>query len=81
MKEAWITCPMCGHVFDPDEHIACLACPLHKHCHLACCPVCGYSSIDPRRSVLAQVAARWLSPGFGHKKHVNEQIHQGSTKE
>jgi len=63
MTEAWITCPMCGHVFDAEKHAACRACPMQKNCHLVCCPVCGYESVDPGRSFLARAAARWLFAG------------------
>jgi Fe2+ transport system protein FeoA len=57
-------CPMCGHRFDPAEHAACIACPLHKGCSLLCCPACGHTTIDPQRSRLARwLTARLPKPG------------------
>ena len=58
-----ITCSMCGHIFDPQVHLACQSCPLQKGCQLVCCPACGYEMVDIRKSALAQAArraARWL---------------------
>jgi hypothetical protein len=43
---------MCGSRFDTDQMRACETCPMHKGCALVCCPECGYSTIDPRRSQL-----------------------------
>jgi hypothetical protein len=81
MSTTWITCPMCGYVYDPDEHIACRSCPLHKNCHLVCCPNCGYESIDPGRSVLAQAVDRWLRLGFMGKSKAREEMHPRSDEE
>ena len=55
-----ITCPMCGHTFDPDEHAACKACPLQKGCQLVCCPVCGYEMVNPQQSILARLVMNLL---------------------
>jgi len=55
-----MTCPMCGHVYDPAAAQACAACPLHRGCIMACCPACGYTAVDPNRSSLA----RWLAAFF-----------------
>lgn len=55
---ACVACAMCGTVFDPAETSACASCPLGAGCALACCPACGYSSVDVRRSRLARVATR-----------------------
>jgi hypothetical protein len=81
MSTNWMTCPMCGCLFDPDEHVACQSCPLHKNCHLVCCPNCGYNSIDPGRSSLAQAAIRWLHLGSINKMNAGDQVGQRSTKE
>lgn len=62
IKDGMITCSMCGARFDPSEHAACRACPLQKDCHLVCCPVCGYETVDASKSRLARLVARWLSP-------------------
>lgn len=45
-----ITCELCGHRFHPGLRSGCAACPLHTGCPVACCPACGYGSIDPERS-------------------------------
>lgn len=50
-----ITCPMCGHTFDPDLHATCAACPLKKGCQLVCCPACGFETVNPQHSVLARL--------------------------
>ena len=53
-----ITCPMCGHEFEPYAGGVCAQCPLNKKCTvLACCPYCGYEVVNPRGSRLA----RWLN--------------------
>ena len=59
---ASITCSMCGHHFNPAEHIACAACPLQGGCQLVCCPACGYEMVDPSRSGLARLVKGWLWP-------------------
>ncbi|MGV1049423.1 MAG: hypothetical protein ACOYD4_12975 [Solirubrobacterales bacterium] len=51
-----MACTMCGHRFDPRQHVACRGCPLNAGCALACCPSCGFSSADPAQS--------WLVRGF-----------------
>lgn len=57
----WITCGLCGHRFNPAEHIACGSCPLQRNCNLTCCPSCGCETVDPGRSKLASLFKRWLS--------------------
>jgi hypothetical protein len=57
-----VTCSMCGYRFDPQAHLACQSCPVSRGCQVICCPSCGYQWADPRSSVLARFAARWLSP-------------------
>ena len=51
-----IQCSMCGQRFDPEQHIACQACPLHSGCNLVCCPACGYQTVDPGRSKMVRLA-------------------------
>ena len=51
-------CAMCGSDFDPARASGCASCPLGAHCSLSCCPVCGYSTVDLRRSKLAAAASR-----------------------
>ncbi len=54
-----MTCAMCGSRFDPAQLIAaCDACPMHRGCVLVCCPDCGYSTVDPRRSQVIGLGAR-----------------------
>jgi Fe2+ transport system protein FeoA len=56
--EVATTCTMCGHRYDPALSVGCNSCPLGAHCSLACCPECGYSAVDLRRSTLARLATR-----------------------
>jgi Fe2+ transport system protein FeoA len=49
-----IECPLCGYRFKPEKHAACTTCPLAGACSLVCCPACGYSTVNPARSKLAQ---------------------------
>ncbi len=51
-RPARIGCPLCGELYDPDEHAACQGCPLNAGCALSCCPRCGFSTADPGRSWL-----------------------------
>lgn len=62
MNTEMATCPICGHSFDPNLHLACQACPLRKGCQLICCPACGFEMVDIQKSTLARWASRWLSP-------------------
>jgi hypothetical protein len=57
---------MCGQRFDPAAHQTCGASPLQGGCQLACCPVCGFETVNPERSLLARLAKRWLSPSKDH---------------
>jgi DNA-directed RNA polymerase subunit RPC12/RpoP len=68
MKADIITCPLCGHHFDPAEHASCQSCPLNRDCGFVCCPECGYQIIYTARSKLANLATRW----FNHKKKNRE---------
>lgn len=55
-----ITCSMCGYTFAPALHAACQSCPLQKGCSLACCPHCGFETVDIQQSKLALLVARLL---------------------
>jgi len=55
-----MTCEMCGYRFDPAQNVACGSCPMHRGCALVCCPACGYSSVDPRRSRLVGLGS-WIA--------------------
>ena len=50
MKPRMVTCTLCGHVFDPQEHPSCRACPLGSACASICCPKCGYQTVDEEQS-------------------------------
>ncbi|MFO8035232.1 MAG: ferrous iron transport protein A [Anaerolineales bacterium] len=65
MTHTKITCAMCGHSFDPDQHATCEKCPLHAGCHLTRCPSCGYETVDPGKSRLAGWFSRLFSPSTG----------------
>jgi Fe2+ transport system protein FeoA len=56
MKETLTTCALCGHTYALEAHQGCLSCPLQPDCNIICCPVCGYSDVDPNKSK----ALRWL---------------------
>jgi hypothetical protein len=60
MNGNMIECPLCGHRYNSQEHIACEGCPLNRTCQVSCCPNCGYETVDPQKSSLARLAARWL---------------------
>lgn len=57
MSEKQLSCPLCGHRFNPQEHGSCEACVLQKDCIMVCCPACGYSTVDADRSK----AVKWVS--------------------
>lgn len=61
MSQRLLHCLMCGHRFDPTQHVVCQACPLQKGCELVCCPACGYQSVDVRASKFARLAEFMLS--------------------
>jgi len=56
MSQQDIQCTMCGQQFDPNQHLACQACPMHSGCNLVCCPACGYQTVDPGRSKIVRLA-------------------------
>lgn len=53
-----ISCELCGHRFHAGLRSGCATCPLHVQCPVACCPACGYSSIDLNRSWAGQLLSR-----------------------
>lgn len=73
---AEITCSMCGHTFDPVMHRGCAACPLQSGCQLACCPKCGFETVDPNQSILARAAARLFRISPQEKRGTTNAIHQ-----
>lgn len=52
---------MCGSRFEPAQSRSCESCPLFKGCALVCCPDCGYSTVDPRRSRIVSAGSRLAS--------------------
>jgi Fe2+ transport system protein FeoA len=58
----FMSCPLCGHTFNPAEEPGCATCPLHSGCNLVCCPACGYKTVDAHQSWLARMASS-LMPG------------------
>jgi Fe2+ transport system protein FeoA len=46
-------CAMCGFEFEQTDLICHAACPLGAACSVVCCPRCGYSTVDPRRTGIA----------------------------
>ena len=60
---AALSCPLCGHTFNPAEEPACASCPLHSGCNLVCCPACGYQTVDVHRSWLARMASSLIPDG------------------
>lgn len=78
-----ITCSMCGHRFDPKEHIVCNGCPMQKGCQLVCCPACGYETVDVNRSILVRLTSGWgarLQKRMGWQKNpVHNAAQAGSS--
>lgn len=52
----FVTCPLCGHAYDPKKQVACQACPVNHGCELVCCPACGYQTVDPNQSGILRMA-------------------------
>ena len=69
-----VTCAMCGQVFDPSEYRTCAACPLKSGCQLACCPNCGFETVDPEQSVLARTFANLIGKGSQDKRQKMEKM-------
>lgn len=72
MNTKWITCSMCGTRFDPEDQVACAACPIQAGCQLVRCPACGFEAVNVEKSGLAKLAMRLFakprrdSPEFHH---------------
>jgi len=61
-------CPLCGCQFDKGSQPACASCPLAgKHCHLICCPQCGYQWTE--ESQIIATLKKW----FGKKEVQDEK--------
>lgn len=59
MATETLTCPLCNnHV--PSGASCHAGCPMSRGCSLVRCPTCGYEMPDPRESVLARWASRWI---------------------
>jgi Fe2+ transport system protein FeoA len=48
-----VQCPLCSFEFLPVGDACHTGCPLAGHCHMICCPNCGYQMVDATRSRLA----------------------------
>lgn len=53
-------CRLCGYEFEVQSLTCHTGCPFGDHCHLICCPNCGYQVVDDSRSTVA----RWLDRIF-----------------
>ncbi len=60
MSDQNFTCPMCGTRFNPAGQEACSACPLHKGCHMVCCPACGYTTINTNHSQILELGTKMI---------------------
>jgi Fe2+ transport system protein FeoA len=50
MAERYLTCPLCGFGFEPEDALCAHGCPLRSHCALVRCPACDYEFAErPRR--------------------------------
>lgn len=72
-----IHCAMCGHKFNPDQHLACQACPVQSGCSLVCCPACGYQTVNPRRSKIVRLM-NFLSANKNSTSPAGPQKTEGS---
>lgn len=59
MGKQALTCPMCGHSFDPLANLACPSCPINSSCTLTCCPQCGYETVNPDRSTVVNLLRKF----------------------
>lgn len=69
-----VDCPLCGTSFDPAVHTACDACPMAGSCTLACCPTCGYTTVDVERSTPARFLDRLLAAPRRARRKAPESI-------
>jgi Fe2+ transport system protein FeoA len=51
-------CRLCGYEFEVDSLTCHTGCPFGDHCHLICCPNCGYQVVDDSRSTLVRFVDR-----------------------
>jgi Fe2+ transport system protein FeoA len=59
MAERFLTCPLCGFGFEPEDAVCAHGCPLSSHCGLVRCPACDYEFAEsPERG-------SWLRRLFG----------------
>jgi len=80
MTSRWITCPMCGQVFDAAAHAACRSCPFNQGCQLVCCPACGFETIDPSQSRLVRWAGRvFARSSFKERALAGEKHFNGTS--
>jgi Fe2+ transport system protein FeoA len=42
MADRYLTCPLCGFAFEPEDALCAHGCPLRSHCALVRCPGCEY---------------------------------------
>jgi len=56
-------CKLCGYEFDVESLTCHTGCPFGDHCHLICCPNCGYQVVDDSRSTLVRWADRLFRRG------------------
>jgi len=63
---------MCGTVFDTGATSACDSCPLSTGCSLTCCPVCGFSWVDVRQSMLGRLVLR-IATSVGRLRRTETQ--------
>jgi len=68
-----IQCSMCGQRYDPEQHLACQACPMNSGCNLVCCPACGYQTVDPGRSKIVRLA-RFFSTHRSSSRSVKDRL-------
>jgi len=77
---AMISCPMCGHSFDPGKHPTCEGCPIQKGCSLVCCPKCGFEMVDYKKSTLYQLVTR-IKSRFLNRGLIKNNVNHLTLKE
>lgn len=56
-------CRLCGYEFEQGSLTCHAGCPFGSHCHLICCPNCGYQVVDDSKSSLARFVDRIFRRG------------------
>jgi Fe2+ transport system protein FeoA len=69
-------CAMCGFEFERLDLTCHSACPLASACSVVCCPRCGYSTVDPRRT---SIASRVMGL-FNRRADAPAQHHEGAVR-